>query len=79
MTPDIWMILAFAGLLIAGVPVAFSLALSGAVGIVLGLSPDMLATLGCERADSTQQPPQQHNQANHKPQPQGQLAKLQGQ
>ena len=40
---------------------------------------DMLATLGCERADSTQQPPQQHNQANHKPQPQGQLAKLQGQ
>lgn len=45
MTPDIWMILAFAGLLIAGVPVAFSLALSGAVGIVLGLSPDMLATL----------------------------------
>ena len=52
MTPDIWMILAFAGLLIAGVPVAFSLALSGAVGIVLGLSPDMLATLGTNTYNS---------------------------
>jgi len=51
-TPDIWMILAFAGLLIAGVPVAFSLALSGAVGIVLGLSPDMLATLGTNTYNS---------------------------
>nr|WP_290441445.1 TRAP transporter large permease [Halomonas sp. CnH100-B] len=46
------MILAFAGLLIAGVPVAFSLALSGAVGIVLGLSPDMLATLGTNTYNS---------------------------
>ncbi|MEE3110697.1 MAG: TRAP transporter large permease [Pseudomonadota bacterium] len=52
MTSDIWMILAFAGLLIAGVPVAFSLALSGAVGIVLGLSPDMLATLGTNTYNS---------------------------
>ncbi|PRY66747.1 tripartite ATP-independent transporter DctM subunit [Vreelandella songnenensis] len=52
MTPDVWMILAFAGLLIAGVPVAFSLALSGAVGIVLGLSPDMLATLGTNTYNS---------------------------
>ncbi|MCG7576063.1 MULTISPECIES: TRAP transporter large permease [unclassified Halomonas] len=52
MTPDIWMILAFAGLLIAGVSVAFSLALSGAVGIVLGLSPDMLATLGTNTYNS---------------------------
>ena len=43
MTPDIWMILAFAGLLIAGVPVAFSLALSGAVGIVLGLAAGILS------------------------------------
>lgn len=46
MTPDLWMLLAFAGLLIAGVPVAFSLGLSGAVGILAGLSPAMLATLG---------------------------------
>ena len=52
MSPDVWMILAFAGLLIAGVPVAFSLALSGAVGIVLGLSPDMLATLGTNTYNS---------------------------
>lgn len=52
MTPDVWMILAFAGLLIAGVPVAFSLALSGAVGIVVGLSPDMLATLGTNTYNS---------------------------
>lgn len=52
MSPDVWMILAFAGLLIAGVPVAFSLALSGAVGIVLGLSPDMLATMGTNTYNS---------------------------
>ncbi|MDR5873574.1 TRAP transporter large permease [Halomonas sp. CUBES01] len=52
MTPDVWMILAFAGFLIAGVPVAFSLALSGAVGIVIGLSPDMLATLGTNTYNS---------------------------
>ncbi|KAA0012777.1 TRAP transporter large permease [Billgrantia pellis] len=52
MSPDLWMILAFAGLLIAGVPVAFSLALAGAVGIVTGLSPDMLATLGTNTYNS---------------------------
>ncbi|MFQ3788066.1 TRAP transporter large permease [Halomonas sp. A29] len=52
MSPDLWMILAFAGLLIAGVPVAFSLALAGAVGIVSGLSPDMLATLGTNTYNS---------------------------
>src|SRR5690554_1424335 len=52
MSPDVWMILAFAGLLIAGVPVAFSLALAGAVGIVIGLSPDMLATLGTNTYNS---------------------------
>lgn len=46
MSADLWMLLAFAGLLIAGVPVAFSLALAGAVGILSGLSPAMLATLG---------------------------------
>ncbi|WP_434986656.1 TRAP transporter large permease [Vreelandella zhaodongensis] len=52
MTPDIWMLLAFAGFLIAGVPVAFSLALAGSVGIVAGLSPDMLATLGTNTYNS---------------------------
>ncbi|WP_083006854.1 TRAP transporter large permease [Halomonas sp. GT] len=52
MTPDVWMILAFAGFLIAGVPVAFSLALAGSVGIVAGLSPDMLATLGTNTYNS---------------------------
>jgi C4-dicarboxylate transporter, DctM subunit len=52
MSPDVWMILAFGGLLIAGVPVAFSLALSGAVGIVIGLSPVMLATLGTNTYNS---------------------------
>ncbi|WP_104202312.1 TRAP transporter large permease [Billgrantia saliphila] len=52
MSPDLWMILAFAGLLIAGVPVAFSLALAGAVGIVTGLSPAMLATLGTNTYNS---------------------------
>ncbi|MCG6658226.1 TRAP transporter large permease [Halomonas campisalis] len=52
MSPDLWMILAFAGLLIAGVPVAFSLALAGAVGIMAGLSPAMLATLGTNTYNS---------------------------
>jgi len=46
MSPDLWMLLAFAGLLISGVPVAFALGLGGAVGILAGLSPAMLATLG---------------------------------
>ncbi|MDR5858935.1 TRAP transporter large permease [Halomonas eurihalina] len=52
MSPDLWMLLAFAGLLIAGVPVAFSLGLSGAVGIVAGLSPSMLSTLGTNTYNS---------------------------
>lgn len=52
MSPDVWMLLAFAGLLIAGVPVAFSLGLAGAVGIVIGLSPEMLATLGTNTYNS---------------------------
>ncbi|RAR63037.1 tripartite ATP-independent transporter DctM subunit [Onishia taeanensis] len=52
MSPDVWMILAFAGLLIAGVPVAFSLGLSGAVGIVMGLPATMLATLGTNTYNS---------------------------
>lgn len=52
MTPDLWMLLAFAGLLIAGVPVAFSLALAGSIGIVAGLSPEMLATFGTNTYNS---------------------------
>ncbi|MGM0534603.1 MAG: TRAP transporter large permease [Pseudomonadota bacterium] len=52
MSPDLWMLLAFAGLLVAGVPVAFSLGLSGAVGILAGLSPAMLATLGTNTYNS---------------------------
>ncbi|MBY5943500.1 TRAP transporter large permease [Halomonas sp. DP5N14-9] len=52
MTPDVWMLIAFLVLLIAGVPVAFSLGLSGAVGIVTGLSPAMLATLGTNTYNS---------------------------
>ncbi|TDB01391.1 TRAP transporter large permease [Halomonas marinisediminis] len=52
MSPDLWMLLAFAGLLIAGVPVAFSLGLAGAVGILAGLSPAMLATLGTNTYNS---------------------------
>ncbi|GGY04731.1 C4-dicarboxylate ABC transporter [Litchfieldella qijiaojingensis] len=46
------MILSFLGLLVAGVPVAFSLGLAGAVGIVTGLSPTMLATLGTNTYNS---------------------------
>ncbi|MBF8223127.1 TRAP transporter large permease [Halomonas sp. 328] len=52
MSPDLWMLLAFAGLLIAGVPVAFSLGLAGAVGILAGLPPMMLATLGTNTYNS---------------------------
>lgn len=52
MTPDIWMLLSFALLLIAGIPVAFALALAGAIGIVTGLPIDMLATLGTNTYNS---------------------------
>ncbi|GAB2802554.1 TRAP transporter large permease [Halomonas shantousis] len=52
MSPDLWMIVSFIGLLIVGVPVAFSLGLAGAVGIAAGLSPDMLATLGTNTYNS---------------------------
>ena len=46
MSPDLWMLLSFIAFLVFGVPVAFALGLAGAVGILTGLSPDMLATLG---------------------------------
>ncbi|MDI5892851.1 TRAP transporter large permease [Halomonas rhizosphaerae] len=52
MSPDLWMLLAFAVLLVAGVPVAFSLGLAGAAGILAGLSPAMLATLGTNTYNS---------------------------
>jgi tripartite ATP-independent transporter DctM subunit len=52
MSPDIWMLLVFAITMILGVPVAFALGLGGAAGIIAGLSPDMLATLGTNTYNS---------------------------
>lgn len=52
MSPDLLMLLVFAVAMLLGVPVAFALGLGGAAGIVLGLSPDMLATLGTNTYNS---------------------------
>lgn len=52
MSPDLWMLLAFGVCLLIGMPVAFALGLGGAAGIVMGLSPDMLATLGTNTYNS---------------------------
>lgn len=52
MSPDFLMLLVFGGAMLLGVPVAFALGLGGAAGIVLGLSPDMLATLGTNTYNS---------------------------
>ncbi len=52
MSPDLWMLLIFAACLALGMPVAFALGLGGAAGIVTGLSPDMLATLGTNTYNS---------------------------
>jgi tripartite ATP-independent transporter DctM subunit len=52
MSPDIWMLLIFGACLALGMPVAFALGLGGAAGIVTGLSPDMLATLGTNTYNS---------------------------
>ena len=52
MSPDLLMLLVFGGAMLLGVPVAFALGLGGAAGIVLGLSPDMLATLGTNTYNS---------------------------
>jgi len=52
MSPDIWMLLIFGLCLVIGMPVAFALGLGGAAGIVVGLSPDMLATLGTNTYNS---------------------------
>ena len=52
MTPDLWMLVTFLAFLLVGVPVAFSLGLSGAVGIIAGLPPSMLSTLGTNTYNS---------------------------
>ncbi len=52
MSPDLWMLLIFGACLVIGMPVAFALGLGGAAGIVVGLSPDMLATLGTNTYNS---------------------------
>ncbi|MDX1268047.1 MAG: TRAP transporter large permease [Oceanisphaera sp.] len=52
MSPDLLMLLVFGSAMLLGVPVAFALGLGGAAGIVVGLSPDMLATLGTNTYNS---------------------------
>lgn len=52
MSPDLWMLLIFGLCLLIGMPVAFALGLGGAAGIVMGLSPEMLATLGTNTYNS---------------------------
>lgn len=52
MSPDLLMIATFLLALVLGVPVAFALGLGGVVGIVSGLSVDMLATLGTNTYNS---------------------------
>lgn len=52
MSPDLLMIGSFLIALLLGVPVAIALGLGGVVGIVAGLSPDMLATLGTNTYNS---------------------------
>ncbi|OIN06762.1 TRAP transporter large permease [Oceanisphaera psychrotolerans] len=52
MSPDLLMLLVFGGAMLLGVPVAFALGLGGAAGILVGLSPDMLATLGTNTYNS---------------------------
>jgi tripartite ATP-independent transporter DctM subunit len=52
MSPDLLMIASFMVALLLGVPVAMALGLGGAVGIVAGLSPDMLATFGTNTYNS---------------------------
>lgn len=52
MSPDFWMLAMFGLCLLLGMPVAYALGLGGAAGIVMGLSPDMLATLGTNTYNS---------------------------
>ena len=46
MSADLWLLSVFLLALLAGLPVAIALGIGGAAGILAGLSPDMLATLG---------------------------------
>ncbi|WP_375183051.1 TRAP transporter large permease [Marinobacter sp.] len=52
MSPDLLLIGTFLLALLLGVPVAIALGLGGVVGILAGLSPDMLATLGTNTYNS---------------------------
>lgn len=52
MSPDFLLIGSFLLALLLGVPVAIALGLGGVVGILVGLSPDMLATLGTNTYNS---------------------------
>lgn len=52
MSPDVWMLLIFFLCLLIGMPVAYALGIGGAAGIMIGLSPDMLATLGTNTYNS---------------------------
>lgn len=52
MSPDLLMLITFALCLLLGLPVAYSLGIGGAIGIITGLSPDMLATLGTNTYNS---------------------------
>lgn len=52
MSADMLLIVGFLLALLAGVPVAIALGLGGMLGILAGLSPDMLATLGTNTYNS---------------------------
>ena len=52
MSADMLLIIGFLLALLAGVPVAIALGLGGMLGILAGLSPDMLATLGTNTYNS---------------------------
>ncbi|MBK1851063.1 MULTISPECIES: TRAP transporter large permease [unclassified Marinobacter] len=57
MNPDLLMIGSFLVALVLGVPVAIALGFGGLVGIVAGLSPDMLATFGTNTYNSVSKYP----------------------
>lgn len=52
MSADLWMLLSFLLAMLIGMPVAYALGIGGEIGIVMGLSPDMLATLGTNTYNS---------------------------
>ncbi|WP_409523561.1 TRAP transporter large permease [Nitrincola sp. MINF-07-Sa-05] len=52
MSPDLWMLAIFGMAMLLGIPVAFALGLGGTAGIIAGLPPDMLATLGTNTYNS---------------------------